>query len=120
MVRTGPDCVLTLNTTRNIIAVAALLCLTFPPLIPQRVDAQQADAAGKVAVTVDSGDIVKAGETVTFIITVDRPPNFEGGQLLYWIKAPSGWTSQSGVVLEANKRAYRLEFVIPTVAEGGV
>jgi hypothetical protein len=64
-------------------------------------------------------DIVKAGEVISFTITVDRPPNFNGANLFYIIRDPNGSRMQSGIQLEPMKRVYRLDIKVPPAATGG-
>lgn len=65
------------NVTRSYLKVpcVASVCITF--FTVSLVIAQQPET-GSVAIAINSPDIVKAGETVTFTITLDRAPNFKG------------------------------------------
>jgi hypothetical protein len=71
-------------------------------------------------VTVSSSDIVRAGEKISFTITLDQAPNFNGGQLHYRLDGPdSRFAISSGIILESGKRVYKMDVEIPGAAEGG-
>jgi hypothetical protein len=54
-----------------------------------------ATAGAQDSASVRVPDIVKAGETVTFDITLDVAPNFDGGSVLVWVKGPGEFSIQS-------------------------
>lgn len=92
------------------------ICITLFFNLP--LSSQQTDP-GTLAVATNPSDIVKAGEKVSFTITLDRAPNFKGGALLYWIIAPNKTTIQSAIDLELGRRVYKLDFYVPVAASGG-
>src|SRR5437879_3856576 len=95
-----------------LVASVCITFFTFSLLIAQQTE------TGTVSVAVNSPDIVKAGETVTFTITLDRAPNFKG-DLMYWMVGPNHNTVQSSVATSAGKSIYQLNFSVPIGAYGG-
>lgn len=86
-------------------------------LLHVAVGAQQ-DVQERLGAAVNAPELVKAGETVSFTITLDKPPNFKGS-LQYWITPPIGGTITSSVDLEPGKKIYKVEFGVPIGAPGG-
>lgn len=96
--------------------LAALTCISL--FINSPVAAQQTET-GRATVTVNSPEIIKAGESVHFTITIDRAPNFKGASLQYQISSPSGALWAAAVALDTNKVSYEVVFEVPAAAEGG-
>jgi hypothetical protein len=104
-----------LCNARPTLVVLTIACISLVSYFP--VNSQQSETTA--ATVVMPTDIVKAGEVISFTITVDRPPNFKGAHLFYYLRNPNGWSTQSSVELEPMKRAYRLDFTVPVAATGG-
>lgn len=102
-----------LTNTRRYIRIilfvfAAITCTTLS--LSSLPGAQQPDS-GINAVAVNSPEIVRAGEKISFTITVDKAPNFKGGSIMYWVVGPDGYTIQTGIDIEPGKRVYQLDFM---------
>jgi hypothetical protein len=104
-----------LHAKALLVVLASIACVTFVSYFP--VASQQTETTAAIADT--PTDIVKAGEVISFTITVDRPPNFKGANLFYLIRDPNGSRILSGFQLEPMKRVYRLDFTVPAAATGG-
>lgn len=63
---------------------------------------------------------VKAGEDVGFTVTLDKPPNFEGGTVQCLITSPSGATISMGTDLHPGEVKYKLRYLVPAAAPAGV
>jgi hypothetical protein len=62
--------------------------------------------------------VVRAGETVRFVVTVDRPPNIDDCNILWYIGDADGAT-QSGVALPRGQTKATIEYKVPFDATGG-
>src|SRR5580698_230436 len=78
-------------------------------------------ASAQQSASVDGPSFVKAGESVTITVNIDRPPNFEGGSLRISLspEGPSrlGGFAQ-GVAVHANQTRYTAVFSIPPTMPG--
>jgi hypothetical protein len=72
----------------------------------------------QASVALRGGEIVKAGEIVNLIVTLDKPPNFEGGDIQVTVKGP-GITISYAVAAKPGQRVYRAPFQVPPAAPPG-
>lgn len=99
----------------SFILVASLICI--PSFFSSRLVAQEAETES-ATVTLSTPEIIKAGETVRFTVTLDRAPNFNGASLFYSISGPN--FAFGGVVpLSTKIRTYQIAFPVPAAAQGG-
>src|SRR5947207_12555055 len=75
-------------------------------------------AAGQESATLTADAIVKARETVNFVITLDKAPNFEGGSIQLNVAGPET-TFAMGIGTKPGERVYRSSFQVPAGAAGG-
>lgn len=77
-------------------------------------------ALTQTSTTVHGPEFVKAGETFTLVITVDRAPNFSGSTLYFIVRPKDIETGQGyGIQLDPNKTEYSQQVQIPEAAIGG-
>src|ERR1035437_9556549 len=80
-------------------------------------------ASGQESATLSVQDIVRAGETVNLKLTLDPPPNFEGGMVEVGINGPSKPGLGTLIGRFAARQGQRVTIVsidIPITAPGGV
>lgn len=65
-------------------------------------------------------DTARAGETVTFRITLDKAPNFEGGSVMYWVGCSSGFSIQSSAEVTKGSNAATFSFKLPADVNSGI
>jgi hypothetical protein len=76
-------------------------------------------AGAQVSANVQVPDIVKAGETVTFKITLDTAPNFDGGAVLVWVTGPGNFITQSACEVKRDQNGCLYPLKLPPDAAGG-
>jgi hypothetical protein len=74
-------------------------------------------AEAQDSATLNVPDVVKAGESLTFTITLDKAPNFSGGQILYLIEGP--WSIQTGTLVQSGQTDVTVIVQVPASAPGG-
>jgi hypothetical protein len=73
----------------------------------------------KVVVSLHGEQVVKAGEILPVILTIDPAPNYEGSNLQVEIRGPSGEGFVYGIALKPGKNMYEFPFQVPVAAAGG-
>jgi hypothetical protein len=75
-------------------------------------------ASAQTAASVEVPNVIAAGETLKFTITLDVAPNFNGGVVQYLVSGPDG-NIATAVPVEKGSRICSGEFTIPEAATGG-
>lgn len=76
-------------------------------------------ARAQDSATITGPDIVKAGEVLDLIITLDKAPNFEGGGLNVTIHGPGDYSVNSGCAVKRGEKSCHYSFAVPEAASGG-
>ena len=105
-----------------LLALSATVCAGTAQKHDQAPPKEEVAIQESVSVNVVKADDipVKAGENFSFTVTLDRPPNFKGGGLLYSVAGPGGQPLiQTGISLEPGQRVYKISFGMSAGAPGG-
>lgn len=74
-------------------------------------------SSAQESAAIDAPDTARAGETVTFRITLDQAPNFDGGSVMYWVGCSSDFSIQSAA--EVTKGSNSTAFSVKLPADLG-
>jgi len=101
------------------------MCATVCAGAPQKHEQAQAqeNPSTQDSVSVNSvkaDDVsVRAGEDLTFTVTIDNPPKFDGDDVMYRIIGPGETGIQTSFRLHPHQRDYKVTYTIPAAAPGG-
>jgi len=73
----------------------------------------------RASATVEGPAVVKAGEVANFTITLDQPPNFDGGRIYAEFWANNKAVGGAAVGVNRNTRTYPLSFLVPIDSPAG-
>ena len=76
-------------------------------------------ALAQESAAINVPDTVRAGETVTFQITLDAAPNFEGASVMYWVGCSSGFSIQSGAEVTKGSNSTIFSIRLPADVSSG-
>jgi hypothetical protein len=103
-----------------VLVISATFCAGVPQKHEQASVQENLSVQDSLSVNVVKADDVpvRAGEDLTFTVTLDKPPNFKGSGLLYQIAGPGG-DMQTSLPLSPGQRDYKVTYTIPAAAQGG-
>ena len=74
----------------------------------------------EVSVSLHGEQVVRAGDPLPLVVTVNKAPNFEGSNIQVRITGPDNFALQYGVALKPGVTVYEVPFQVPAAAAGGV
>jgi hypothetical protein len=86
---------------RRVLRAAIISALTCPIALAQE------------SAAINVPDTARAGETVTFRITLDKAPDFDGASVMYWVGCSSGFSIQSSAEVTRGSNAAAFSFKLP-------
>lgn len=76
-------------------------------------------AQAQESAAINVPDTARAGETVTFRITLDKAPNFDGASVMYWVRCSAGFSIQSSAEVTQGSNTTTFFFKLPADVSSG-